>query len=315
MPEIVVESLPYDINGNKKFVIVCDPNHPMKSTKDGRPWKTWVTSNRVGFSGVRRRSQCAGSWLCPNQQCMFLTEKNTQNNVQFIGGKQEKFCFVCEAKAVFVPCPASKVWEFNHEKAKVTVYHQGNHTCPPASCSVSEALKETFRKNHTLTPSQAATNKIVEALKEFKDWDEIDNIAESLADSRKVEAVKKSARASDLGHSFEALATLKSKCDQRDPFLIYKMNDERHNKDMSFVFKTSTFQANLGISMDRNGSGLLRDQYCYVDAKHNRCDGFKTITLWVYHPLIRKVVKLATMESKKEDTDSLVKFWSNWNEV
>jgi hypothetical protein len=268
MPETAVDSLPYDINVNKAFVLTCNPDHLMKSSKDGRPWKTWVTSNRAGFSGIRRRSQCNGSWLCPNEECVFLKEKKTKNNVQFLGAKREKRCFVCESTAEFIPCPAIKVWEFNKDKTKVTVYHQGTHTCPPVSRKVSETVKaelrDTFQKNHTLTPTQAASNKLVEALKEVKDWDEIDNLAKSLADTRGIEAVKKSSRKDNLGHSFEALADFKAQCDKRDPFFIYKINDERHNKEMSFVFKASTFQANLGISMDRDGDGLLRDQYCYV---------------------------------------------------
>lgn len=39
------------------------------------------------------------------------------------------------------------------------------------------------------------------------------------------------------------------------------------------------------------------------------------LLLWVYRPVLRKLMKLATMECLKEDTDAMVKFWSNWNEV
>ena len=81
------------------------------------------------------------------------------------------------------------------------------------------------------------------------------------------------------------------------------------------MFKCSRFQADMALSMDRNGNGLLYEQYCYADATHKRCPGFKTLTLWVYLPLLRKLVKLATMESSREDTEGFVQFWSLLNEV
>ena len=81
------------------------------------------------------------------------------------------------------------------------------------------------------------------------------------------------------------------------------------------MFKCSGFQARLALSMDSAKNGLLKDQLCYADATHRRCCGFKTLTLWVYHPLLCKLVKLATMESTREDTDAFVKFLSLFNEV
>ena len=70
-------------------------------------------------------------------------------------------------------------------------------------------------------------------------------------------------------HSFEALAEFKKFCDKRDLFYVYRINDEHHNNELSFAFKTSRFQANLGLLMDRDGTVLLHEKYCYIDAKHN----------------------------------------------
>ena len=64
-----------------------------------------------------------------------------------------------------------------------------------------------------------------------------------------------------------------------------------------------------------DNNGLLHDQCCYADALHKRCPGYKTITLWVYHPLLRELLKLATMERTTEDSDAMVQFWSLFNEV
>ena len=238
-----MESLPFDINGCQKFVLPCDPANLMKSSKDRRPWKTWCTSLRSGFKGIRRRAQCGGSWVCPNSNCLFRNEMKSPNTVQFVGRKNEKQCFVCETKATFVPCKAIKVWEFTECKTSVTVYHQGNHTCTPVpkrNCAQVEGdLKKAFSKNRTITPSQAASNTLVEALRDESDWQKIDAVAVTLADSKGIEAIKKKSRKDDLGHSFEELAEFKKFCDKRDPFYVYRISDERHHNELSFVFKVA----------------------------------------------------------------------------
>ena len=40
-----VESLPYDIDGTYIYQLKFDMTQRMRSTLDGRPWKTWVTSS------------------------------------------------------------------------------------------------------------------------------------------------------------------------------------------------------------------------------------------------------------------------------
>jgi hypothetical protein len=195
------------------------------------------------------------------------------------------------------------------------------HTCHAIpnrrNVHVEQKLKVDFTKHSSLKPSEAVANTLVCALKEGNTWEEIDALAESLADSRRVQDTKAKATKSleSHGHSFDALCEFKKFCDERDPYLLYRFNDERQNGNNTFVFKCSRFQANLAMSMDCEKIGLLHDQYCYADATHKRCPGFKTITLWVYHPLLRKLVKLATMESTTEDTEAMVQFWSLFNEV
>ena len=39
--------------------------------------------------------------------------------------------------------------------------------------------------------------------------------------------------------------------------------------------------------MDREGEGILHNEYCFLDVKHNRCAGFKTFSVHVYHPMLR----------------------------
>ena len=62
---------------------------------------------------------------------------------------------------------------------------------------------------------------------------------------------------------------------------------------------------NLALSMDKDGQGALNSEYAYVDAKHDRCKGFKTITLWTYNGIARKLVRLAVMDAGAENTENL----------
>ena len=41
--------LPFDIDGDVVYRLPYDPEKRMKSSLDGRPWKTWITSPRKGY--------------------------------------------------------------------------------------------------------------------------------------------------------------------------------------------------------------------------------------------------------------------------
>jgi hypothetical protein len=48
---------------------------------------------------------------------------------------------------------------------------------------------------------------------------------------------------------------------------------------------------------------------------HESKDGFVSLTASVYHPILRKLVPLATMECSGENTSNIELFWSTFNEV
>ena len=48
---------------------------------------------------------------------------------------------------------------------------------------------------------------------------------------------------------------------------------------------------------------------------HSRCEGYKTLTLWVYNPIYCSKLHLATMEVEKENADNIELFWTLLNEV
>ena len=107
------------------------------------------------------------------------------------------------------------------------------------------------------------------------------------------------------GHSFEAVGELRSRLLDKDPFLIYKVNNRNLNAEPSYVFKTSKVQAQLAVAMDRDGDNFLSDEYCFFDGTFKRCPGFVTLAAHVYVELLRKIVKIATMECKSESTETM----------
>lgn len=83
-----------------------------------------------------------------------------------------------------------------------------------------------------------------------------------------------------------------------------------------YVFKMSNEKAEICVQMDvQNSEHPLSKEYCFLDAVHSRCQGFKTLTLWVWHPTLNELINLATMECEAETSESIQIFWTNVNEV
>lgn len=73
--------------------------------------------------------------------------------------------------------------------------------------------------------------------------------------------------------------------------------------------------AQLAMSMDTDGQGTMKNEYAHVDATHDRVRGYKSVTLWVYHEISRKLLCLAVMDVEQENSENLTMFWSLVNEM
>ena len=80
-----------------------------------------------------------------------------------------------------------------------------------------------------------------------------------------------------------------------------------------FVFKTSKERMKIALNMDREGEHFMREEYCYFDGKVKRCRNFVTLTASTYHPILKKQIPLAIMETEKEDSEDIELFWSLFN--
>ena len=96
------------------------------------------------------------------------------------------------------------------------------------------------------------------------------------------------------------------------------MNCEEINNEPSYVFKTSHKCLEMALKMDCGEETVgpkssLSEEDAYIDAMHSRVNGYKTVTMWTFHPGMNKVVNLAIMDCHKENTEMLTLFLELFN--
>ena len=65
---------------------------------------------------------------------------------------------------------------------------------------------------------------------------------------------------------------------------------------------------------DEHAPNSVSAEYTYFDGMHSRVRGNKTLTLWVYHHGMCKVVLLAVMETESENNDMVTIFFNLFNQ-
>ena len=153
--------------------------------------------------------------------------------------------------------------------------------------------------------SEVVRQSILEGLKaDVVDWDGLEKTTDSLLDTKRISNLKAKINEENnpAGHSFEAVAHLGQKSDEKDEFFIYKMNDRHMNPDEPpFVFKTIKLKVSIAFSMG--------------DEEHFLSKDFPTVTLSVYHPVLRKQVPHFIMECEGETAECYTKFFSLVNKA
>ena len=209
----------------------------------------------------------------------------------------------------------------------LVVYHDGKHNCQekPNTSQHDDYIEQCLRETGcTMGPKQLAQMKMTYELQKQKstgthDMAAIIEIASTMTDKKKISNIKKKITSTlrNEVQSLSAVAELKSTTDTQDQYYIYKINDITLNGNMSYVFKSSRVMANIAIKMDVNGNGEdpLKHEMVYFDGMHSRVNQWKTLTAWVYHPPSRKLLRIATMECKGENAETVKKFWTTLNEI
>ena len=84
-----------------------------------------------------------------------------------------------------------------------------------------------------------------------------------------------------------------------------------------YVHDCSKFLLNLAYRLDRQAGDYLStesSEWVFFDGSHKRSKGFKMIAVAFYHPLVRKTVKILTIDVKSETTEGFVVMWELLNE-
>lgn len=312
-----VKKLPYDIDGVCVYELEYDAANMMGSSKDGRPWRLWHTSRRSGYDGIRTVATCGGTYQCNNNRCPYLHSYSKTNKVQFkTVTSQVTSCACCGYEAVPVPCDAKKVWEFSNDT--LLVYHCGKHSCvaKKPSADVTKEAAHFFHENTYAKPSQFPYERLRGMLKDGKDIAEIYDEAKGMANLKKIQNIKQKVvnKENPAGHSFDALAKIKEASDVIDKYLLWDVKDGRV-ADMTAVFRSSKERVEIAAQMQRGNGNPLGDEFCFIDAEHDKVKGMKTINLSVQHPVLKECVTIASMDCTSESTETLCEFWRQLNNV
>ena len=326
IPEVVQEQ-PHDIDGTRYYVIDVPEEEPMFfKYRDTRFFKM-NSSKRKGFNGIRRVGTCRGNFKCRNEEYGHFVNTQSPNTMHFKVIGREHFCSICDSRVERDYCGAKKLIEFHHQSRLLEIYHHGKHTChakPPPDTNDKYILEQIKKYGTKTTPKQLAQLEMTAELNKqiesgCTDMDAIINIASRLTDRNRIRQIKQKLNneVKSEKHSLSAVAELKAITDTSDKYLIYKVNDSNMSGvGDSYVFKSSRRLGQLAINMDIEGNeNVLQGEPAYFDGMHKRCEGWKTLTLWVYHPNPQRLYRLATMEVKGETSKSVALFWSIFNDM
>ena len=145
---------------------------------------------------------------------------------------------------------------------------------------------------------------------ETQNWVDIRIAKRVLSDSNNLDVVGQD------NNSFDAVAIIKTHADLKDEFYIYRSNNGSMNDSSDYVFKSSKVMAELAVQMDVNSpENILQEENAYFDATHMCLHGFKSLGLWLYHPTLRKIIRLASMDIRTENSTDIALFFTLFNEI
>ena len=300
-----VTKIPDDINGTCVYKIKVKQHMWHAVSSDKRHFRM-LTSSREGFFGERRIGTCKGSFQCCNKECPFIKTSHCHqpNRVSWRnvrGVHHMKVCAICDHVAEHLNCHAKKLIEYDYSTQVATVYHLGQHKCTPLLPKrVIPTQHPQIQLGQTLRGSakEVGLRQIV-SLIDAGDMDAAEKEAEVWLDRRRVKRQLESMdpqQGMDY-NSFDAVGIVKQKTDKKDPFYIYRIGNRNLGGGTDYVFKSSRKMAQMALHMDVDGEpNILQMENAYFDATHTRVYGFKSLGLWLIHPAMKKILRLASME-------------------
>ena len=330
----VVESIPWDIDGNKIYVLndITDRNWRVK-IEDGRSWEVCHSTTKE-LHIVRRFGKCNGAYICMNEKCSKFTSEGLRNITDFKKNPlipKMVLCQLCEYQVVHKYCDAIKVYDQNRLAKTMTVYHQGDHICIPKP---NRREKRNFILENMNVGALRKSSKEVQldVLSQHLSCGDIDKayeVVEMLDDKHLIEKMRYTGSLTDKMNrtslsdieSFTNIIQFKTECDKRDTRLIYKVCCTGITGDSNMVFKSSSGACQMALKMDMANQedpskpSSLTEGRLFMDALHSRTKDYKTMGLYLEHDGMRSMQRLAVMDCQREDTQTIVFFLETFNNM
>jgi hypothetical protein len=313
------DTCPHNIDGCKIYHIRCTVENHNTKVRDGRYFP--MAKSNTKSATFDKIGRCKGHMECSNKDCPFIQTSGKPNTHQFSLYDKGKFCFVCESPAVNKPCGVLKYTRFNQIDGLLKIYHYGNHTCTPKpNRRISKPIIEAALGKHPDLGAKHLGRKIIgEYILEHR-FEEANEAANHLSDTRQIKQMKQAGKfySREERMNMNTVIELKKELDAHlGRFYIYDINDYRCNNKPSHVFKSSPLAAEMMLGMDKDNPNAneLQSEVCYFDGMHKRVHGYKTLTLWLYNIICRKLMRLATMEVVSEKEPYIVIFFQLINEM
>ena len=329
----VVDEIPWDIDGDCKYIVNCSPEDWLEQTSNGR-WFLLRTSGHTNPHYARKVGHCEGSYVCYNETCSKRLTENVINRIDFKREGEGMFtCGPCRQFAQRVYCGTTKRIKLDKLRREALVEHQGKHTC---ILRPNKRVKKHIIDEHPLplsgfnTPLRSKMD-MMQLSMDRKDHKKVKEIAKNISadDLReRIRRLRKDVRrplsAKDELDVYQHILTLKSEFtdEYEDPNLIYKAccSELVPGEPGSFVFKTSNVSLEIAAKMAgakkaHGEDSHLQEEPAYVDGMHSRVRLYKTLTMWTFHPGMRMAIELAIMEVPRENTYYVTKFFQLFQEA
>ena len=312
--------LPQNLDGNKYYKVKCTIKNYSKKTSDRR-WFYLRTSSKAGLNGIRKVGTCKGSWQCTNTSCSFLKTENKPNTWHFDYRGGSRACYSCGTYAQQIPCGARKLVQMAYGCEYAEVYHIGKHNCTLQPELMSD-INYTSRwvQRYPGISYKELKSAVIQHLLDTGNPEEAEKAAYRITTQAYRKVKRDMAVDTPEQHvetqSLEAVAELKKGSDLIDPLHIYKINSKAMNNQPDFVMKSSSKILKVALQMDQDGEeNPLQQEDAFFDGCHSRCTGFISLGLWVQHPSMRRVIRLASMEVRSEATEDIAIFFKLINEM
>ena len=239
-------------------------------------------------------------------------------------------CHCCGYYAVQIYCECFKVTEYNHNTKELDVWYKGKHICVLKPDVVNKRnFFEILPLNHNIlhTPQEICNNcmhfffsqgnieKAQEVAMKFNDTTQLEKLWYVTPGTQSKNYPE------DIAVLCSLIDDIKQEFDKYDKYLIYHIHCGKTSGGELHIFKTSKHHLETALKMDTKQTPLsgkvsvLAYEKTYFDAMHRRVKDFKTLTLWVHHPGLRRMKRLASMEVEHETADNIELFFKIFNEA